>query len=155
MILAIALLLAAPEAADAGVSDPQLEQELQKALQADQAAKAAQQPAPAAATSSGAPPAMLARGSQSLNPDMSVIVDADFGWQRRPMSYLNGDDPDLKAEPGLHAIGPAVQEVEVAASAIVDPYFKAEVYLTIPNLEGIEVEDAFATTTSLSWNLQA
>ena len=27
-------------------------------------------------------------------------------------------------------------------------------YLTIPNLTGIEVEEAFATTTSLPWNLQ-
>src|SRR5438477_874362 len=153
MILAIALLLAAPEAADAGVPDQQLEQELQKALQADRTAKSAQQPAPPAATSGAAAP-LLTRGSQSLNPDISVILDADFGWQRRPMSYLNGDDPDLKAESGLHAVGPAVQEVEVAASAIVDPYFKGEVYLTIPNLEGIEVEEAFATSMSLPWNLQ-
>src|SRR5436190_1935828 len=42
----------------------------------------------------------------------------------------------------------------LAFSAIVDPYFKGEVYLTIPNLDGIEVEEAFATTTSLPWNLQ-
>ena len=89
MILAIALLLAAPEAADAGVPDQQLEQELQKALQADRTAKSAQQPAPPAATSGAAAP-LLTRGSQSLNPDISVILDADFGWQRRPMSYLNG-----------------------------------------------------------------
>jgi len=47
-----------------------------------------------------------------------------------------------------------VQEVELAFSAIVDPYFKGEVYLTIPNLSGLEVEEAFATTTSLPWNLQ-
>src|SRR3954466_13381516 len=149
MILAIALLLAAPEAADAGVPDAQLEQELQNALQADKAAAAAQQPAQAAPA-----PAPVARGTQSLNPDISAIVDADFGWQRRPLSYPSGDDPDLHAEPGVHAIGPAVQEVEVALSAIVDPYFKGEVYLTIPNLEGIEVEEAFATSTSLPWNLQ-
>src|SRR5947209_20208893 len=129
MILAIALLLAAPEAADAGVPDAQLEQELQKALQSDKAAADAQQPAPAAPS-----PAPVARGAQSLNPDISAIVDADFGWQRRPLSYLNGDDPDLKAQPGMHAIGPAVQEVEVALSAIVDPHFKGHVYLTIPHL---------------------
>ena len=148
MILALVLLLAAPDAADGGVSDPQLEQELQKALQADKAAQSGQQPAPA--TPAPAP----ARGTQSLNPDISAIVDADFGWQRRPLSYQSGDDPDLHAEPGMHAVGPSVQEVELALSAIVDPYFKGEVYLAIPNLEGIEVEEAFATTTSLPWNLQ-
>jgi hypothetical protein len=97
---------------------------------------------------------MPGRSSQSMNPDISAILDADFGWQRRPMSFLNGDDPNLMADPGLHAVGPAVQEVELAFSAIVDPYLKGEVYLTIPNLSGIEVEEAFATSMSLPWNLQ-
>src|SRR5436853_545512 len=46
------------------------------------------------------------------------------------------------------------KELELAFTAIVDPYFKGEIYLTIPNLEGIEVEEAFATTTSLPWNIQ-
>lgn len=136
--------------ADAGASD--LEQELQKAIQADQPKSQQQggpQPAPSAA------PVMPGRSAQSMNPDISAIVDADFGWQRRPMSFLNGDDPDLRPDPGLHGVGPAVQEVEIAASAIVDPYFKGEVYLTIPNLDGLEVEEAFATTMSLPWNLQA
>src|SRR5204862_3656038 len=47
-----------------------------------------------------------------------------------------------------------VQQVEIAAGALVAPYFKGEVYLTIPNLEGIDVDEAFAATTSLPWNLQ-
>jgi hypothetical protein len=163
MILAIALLLAAA-AADGGVpdADPQLEKELQNAIESDQAAarkgnppaQASPEPVPTAASAGGYAPPVL-RGSQSLNPDISAILDADFGWQRRPMSFLNGDDPNLHPDPGLHAVGPAVQEVELAFSAVVDPYFKGEVYLTIPNLRGIEVEEAFATTTSLPWNLQA
>ena len=89
-----------------------------------------------------------------MNPDISAILDADFGWQRRAPQLLNGDDPDLHAEGTRHAVGFTAQEVELAFSAIVDPYFKGEVYLTIPNLEGIEVEEAFVTTTSLPWNLQ-
>src|SRR5215212_7828158 len=106
MILAIALLLAAAaNEADGGVAvDPALEKELQQALQADTAANEKDQPAPA-------PPPP--RSTQSMNPDISAIVDANFGWQRRPMSFLSGDDPDLHADPGLHAIGPAVQEVEL------------------------------------------
>ena len=155
MNLALALLLAAAEV-DGGVpEDAQLQKELQQAIQSDQSAAAKSNPAAQAAAASDAPAAPLpARGTQSLNPDISAIIDADFGYQRRPLSFLNGDDPDLHADPGLHAIGPAVQEVELALSAIVDPYLKGEVYLTIANLAGIEVEEAFATTTSLPWNLQ-
>src|SRR5919204_3795960 len=160
----IALLLfalavpAAAQQADAGVPKD-LEKELEKAIQADKAAATQQgqqaQPAPAPATpSTGSAPQTLFRGAQSLNPDMSAILDANFGWQRRAPQLLNGDDPDLHAEGTRHAVGFTAQEVELAFSAIVDPYFKGEVYLTIPNLEGLEVEEAFVTTTSLPWNLQ-
>ena len=156
MFLAIALLLAAADV-DGGVpDDAPLQKELQQALQSDQSAAAKSNPDAQAAAVSDAPAVPLpARGTQSLNPDISAIIDADFGYQRRPLSLLSGDDPDLHADPGRHAVGPAVQEVELALSAIVDPYLKGEVYLTIANLAGIEVEEAFATTTSLPWNLQA
>jgi hypothetical protein len=36
----------------------------------------------------------------------------------------------------------------------VDPYFAANVFLTIPNLQGIEVEEAYAVTTALPAGLQ-
>src|SRR5713226_3999417 len=110
--------------------------------------------APPSATGGTAPPPPLLRGAQSLNPDMSVILDAEGGYQRRPLQFLNGDDPLLRGEEGKKSLGVAVQEVELAFSAIVDPYFRGDVFLTIPNLEGLEVEEAFATSTSLPWNLQ-
>ena len=159
----IAATAATPGAATAGPDggtpedDAKLQLELEKALGKDKTgAQGGSQPGPAAATSDSPPPAPanLARGSQSLNPDISAIVDLDFGYQRRQLSFLAGDDPDLKSATGRKAIGPLVQEVELALSAIVDPYFKGEVYLTIPNLSGLEVEEAFATTTSLPANLQ-
>src|SRR5438132_4395390 len=153
-------MLAAPVAAqqaDGGVSED-LQKELEKAIQADTQQKQGQRgppvPAPAVAASAESAPRTLFRGAQSLNPDMSAILDADFGWQRRAPQLLSGDDPNLHAEGTSHAVGFTAQEVELAFSAIVDPYFKGEIYLTIPNLEGIEVEEAFATTTSLPWNLQ-
>jgi hypothetical protein len=127
--------------------DPELQKELEKALKADQQAAQQQQQQ----QQQPAPP--LPRGSQSLNPDISAILDADFGYYRRAPQYLNGDDPNLHADTA-HALGFTAQEVELAFSAIVDPYFRADVFLTIPNLEGLEVEEAFATTTSLPWNLQ-
>ena len=163
MNLLLALVLAAAQA-DGGTpenpDDAQLQKELEGALGKDQAAGARQGAtvqAPTAATgdqSTPQPPPNLARGTQSLNPDISAIVDADFGYQRRAPMFQNGDDPDLGAPQSGKAVGPAVQEVELAFSAIVDPYFKGEVYLTIPNLSGLEVEEAFATSTSLPWNLQ-
>src|SRR5438105_5332010 len=153
-------MLAAPVAAqqaDGGVSED-LQKELEKAIQADTQQKQGQRgppvPAPAVAASAESAPQTLFRGAQSLNPDMSAILDADFGGQRRAPQLLSGDDPNLHAEGTSHAVGFTAQEVELAFSAIVDPYFKGEIYLTIPNLEGIEVEEAFATTTSLPWNLQ-
>ena len=161
-IALLLLALAAPAAAqqvDAGVPQD-LEKELEKAIQADTSAAAQQgqkgppAPAPAMTSSTGGAPQTLFRGAQSLNPDMSAILDADFGWQRRAPQLLSGDDTDLHAEGTRHAVGFTAQEVELAFSAIVDPYLKGEVYLTIPNLEGIEVEEAFATSTSLPWNLQ-
>src|SRR5438270_890477 len=162
MKLALLLLtLAGPLAAqqtDGGIPED-LQKELEKAIQADTARQKQDQrgppvPAPAVAASAESAPQTLFRGAQSLNPDMSAILDADFGWQRRAPQLLSGDDPDLHAEGTRHAVGFTAQEVELAFSAIVDPYFKGEIYLTIPNLSGIEVEEAFATTTSLPWNLQ-
>jgi len=158
LLLAIALPAAAQQV-DAGTPDD-LQKELEKAIRADSTATPAQDgtapPAPPAATSgsSGSAPQTLLRGAQSLNPDLSVILDGVFGYQRRTPQFLSGDDPDLGAQGTSHALGFMVQEVELAFSAIVDPYFKGEVYLTIPNLSGLEVEEAFATTTSLPWNLQ-
>jgi len=143
--------------ADGGPQDDAaLQRELERAMKGDaQAAQEKGQPAPAAATETPQGPAPSGgRAGQSLNPDLSAIVDADFGYARRAPSYLNGDDPDLKTDRTHKALGPLVQEVELAFSAIVDPYFKGEVYLTIPNLSGLEVEEAFATTTSLPANLQ-
>jgi len=146
LLLALALPAAAQQA-DAGVPED-LQKELESAIAADKAA------AQATSGSTASAPQTLARGAQSLNPDFSVIMDGNAGYQRRAPQHLSGDDPSLGAEASRHALGFTVQEVELAFSAIVDPYFKGEVYLTIPNLEGIEVEEAFATTTSLPWSLQ-
>jgi hypothetical protein len=115
-----------------------LERDLAAAIAADQAQQAGAVPAPKVPVGS--------RGFQSLNPDISVIADITGGWfQRRPI-LLSGDDPN--------GTGLTLQELELAFSAIVDPYFRGDVYLTIPNLSGIEVEEAYVTTLSLPANLQ-
>src|SRR5205085_2812476 len=65
-----------------------------------------------------------------------------------------GDDPVLRGGGADAPAGFAVQEVEVAFQATVDPYFRADVFLTIPNLSGVEVEEAAITTTGLPAGLQ-
>jgi hypothetical protein len=124
--------------------------DLQRAIQQDAAAAPAPTPAPASAQESVRKP-----GSSLLNPALSVILDGTFGyygWSRTDFQALGlpiaGDDPSATRE------GFGVQEVELAASAAIDPYLEGAVFLTIPNLEGIEVEEGYLVTTALPANLQ-
>jgi hypothetical protein len=153
--------------------------ELQKAIQQDAASTAASRgaaaPAPATAPDVTAAPPVPAfvnaqaqvrpAGSSLLNPAMSVILDGSFGYYGKSRADfealrlpLAGDDPagpspaGSAATPGREGFG--VQEVEVAASAAIDPYLDGAVFLTIPNLEGLEVEEGYLVTTSLPANLQ-
>ena len=48
----------------------------------------------------------------------------------------------------------SVREVELAVQAVVDPYFRGDVFLGISDLEGISIEQAFLTTTSLPNQLE-
>jgi hypothetical protein len=96
-----------------------------------------------------------APGSSLLNPALSFILDTSFGYYGQHTGQfdslglrLAGDDPSESRE------GFGVQEVEVAAQAAIDPYLEGAVFLTIPNLNGIEVEEAYLVTTSLPFNLQ-
>ena len=138
----------------------QTTEEIDKALKADQFAQPKTAPAPAptpptpANTSTVAPGtqspsggwAQVGRFFQSLNPDLSAIVDFAAGWYSQENVTRAGDDP---GHTGFNA-----QEVELAFQAVVDPYFRADIFLTIPNLGGLEVEEAFLTTTHLPWNFQ-
>jgi hypothetical protein len=47
-----------------------------------------------------------------------------------------------------------VREVEIAVQAVVDPYFRGDVFLGISDLEGIAIEQAYLTTTSLPNQLE-
>jgi hypothetical protein len=105
-------------------------------------------PAPAPAASA------VGRAFQSLNPDISAIMDLTAGFGQRAPLRLAGDDPDLKGGPSDHHAGFTVQEAEVGIQSIVDPYFRADLFLTIPNLQGLEVEEGVVTTTALPADLQ-
>jgi zinc transport system permease protein len=118
---------------------------------------AAAPPAPAAAAALGVQAAVRPQGAGVLNPDTSVIVDGSFGYYGRRYADFQrigfqippaGDDPAATKE------GFTLQEVELAFQAAIDPYLEGSVFLTIPNLEGIEVEEAYLLTTALPANLQ-
>src|SRR5450432_4644179 len=96
-----------------------------------------------------------APGSSMLNPALSFILDTSFGYYGQHTGQFDGlglriagDDPSETRE------GFGVQEVEVAAQAAIDPYLEGAVFLTVPNLTGLEVEEAYLVTTSLPFNLQ-
>jgi hypothetical protein len=107
-------------------------------------------PAPPSETRKTVAPA----GSGLMNPDISVIFDGVAGIANRTRASSAGDDPALGEPGGNHSGGIALQELEVGLQSTVDPFFTANVFLTIPNLGGLEVEEAYAMTTALPAGLQ-
>ncbi|HVZ75263.1 MAG TPA: hypothetical protein VHJ20_22955 [Polyangia bacterium] len=111
------------------------------------------------------PSTAAAPGASLLNPAISLILDGTFGYYGKSRADfralglpLAGDDP-AGPSPAMSATpngreGFGVQEVELAASAAIDPYLEGAVFLTIPNLDGLEVEEAYLVTTALPANLQ-
>jgi len=135
-------IASAASAPDGGTLEPSLSDQLDAA--AGKPVPATGAPPPAAAAAEGG-----SRFFQSLNPDISVILTGAAGYGQRAPLFLAGDDPDLKGGTSDHSAGITLQELEVAFQSIVDPYFRADVFLTIPNMSGLEIEEAFLTTTSL------
>lgn len=82
---------------------------------------------------------------QSLNPDLSVILDAGAAWHANDPTFVGGPDP--------RSFGPFLQSVELAVEADVDPFFTFESHL-VAGLSGLKVGEAFGTTLALPANLQ-
>ena len=96
-----------------------------------------------------------APGSSLLNPALSFVLDGTFGYyglHAGDFAMLGlpiaGDDPSDTLQ------GFGVQEIEIGAQSAIDPYLEGAIFLTIPNLEGLEVEEGYLVTTSLPANLQ-
>ncbi|HWV37515.1 MAG TPA: hypothetical protein VN033_03455 [Vulgatibacter sp.] len=93
-----------------------------------------------------APVVPLPPGPKIL-PDISLVgTFAAAAFTREPTLRLAAHEP-------LHD-GPQLQEIELALQSNVDPFLRADVYFAITE-EGLEVEEAYATTLALPWNLQA
>ncbi|HET9004713.1 MAG TPA: hypothetical protein VFN39_11985 [Gemmatimonadaceae bacterium] len=97
--------------------------------------EAAQAP-PAATTST--PPTGGAAGSTNprLLPDFSAV--GDFVGDLSPRGTTQGDSTRF-----------SVREVELSVQAVVDPYLRGDVFLGISDQEGLSIEQAFLTTTSI------
>jgi hypothetical protein len=81
-----------------------------------------------------APPATGA-GPQSLNPQISVIGDF-LGTANQNVPDFEGQSLDLR-------------EVEMAFQAQLDPFARADFFLTVPSLEDVEMEEGYVTFLTL------
>ena len=91
---------------------------------------------PASAKGQGTPPL------QSLNPDISII--GDF------LADLSPEEPRVNENHRRFSL----REIELAAQAAVDPYFRADFFLGVHEGE-LDVEEAYLTALSLPGELQA
>ncbi|HEX9667742.1 MAG TPA: hypothetical protein VGA95_14440 [Thermodesulfobacteriota bacterium] len=78
------------------------------------------------------------RALQTLNPDISIIGTFAGAW-------FNEDDPTVFAEADPQNTGVNLQEIEIGFQSVVDPYFRFDSFISLQK-EGIEVEEAYATT---------
>lgn len=89
----------------------------------------------------------IERVIQTLNPDISAIGIFSA-------SYYSKDEPLAGAEADPEDTGVNLQEIELAFSGSIDPYFRFDSYFSIGR-EEIEAEEAYATTlASLPLNSQ-
>ncbi len=115
--------------------------ELERALGADRAA-AEQARREAAPPRSGG----LLRAFQDLNPDLSFIADVALAaYQLEKPLLVGGHDPTKN--------GFNLQQLELAIGGAVDPYFRFDANLVFSQF-GVEIEEVYATTLMLPWNLQ-
>lgn len=83
---------------------------------------------------------------QSMNPDISFTLDLAGAWFSDEPDLLGGHDP--------HNFGFNLQGLELAVGSDVGPYFRFDSAIAF-HLEGVEIEEVFASTLALPWQFQA
>ena len=104
---------------------------LEEALAADRAAREERPTAPAPRAPTGV---------QGMNPDISLIGDVAFAWFSAEPDQRGGHDPNRN--------GFVLQQLELAVSSAVDPYFRFDAYVVFSEF-GVEIEEVYATTLAL------
>ena len=96
-------------------------------------------------------------GIQSMNPNLAVILNAGVASYGVAVASAPGsaasDEPLRTGGHDLDHSGFTLQQVELAIGASVDPYLRFDSNLVFK--EGVEVEEAYATSLNLPLNLQA
>ena len=146
---------APPQPSSDVTSAPVSEEEMadiEAALRADQAAEppvpsdagASAAPGGASPSESAARPA--AGGAQSMNPDLSLILDVAGAWfSDEHHLQTGGHDPTRT--------GFNLQQLELSVASVIDPYFRFDGNLVF-SLFGVELEEAYGTTLDLPLRLQ-
>ncbi|HYX91908.1 MAG TPA: zinc-regulated TonB-dependent outer membrane receptor, partial [Myxococcaceae bacterium] len=116
---------------------------IQRSLSSDAPARGsnATPPAPPPQT-----PAPRGFSLQSLNPDLSFIADVAGAWFSKGEPFqTGGHDP---TERGFN-----LQALEMAVSKAVDPFFRFDANFAFSQ-EGVEIEEAYATSLSFPFRTQ-
>lgn len=95
----------------------------------------------AASPRAAAPPVV-----SSFNPDIGVVLDLAAGWFSQDENLQTGGHDPTKN-------GFNLQQLELSIGKAVDPYFRFDSNLAFSQ-EGVEIEEAYATTLALPANLQ-
>lgn len=134
-------------AQDAGVTSDQEEADLAADLARIQAANASTTSAATPADTSPSSPETStgSASSRGLSNVMNPAISANGLFYAGGTSRSRDADYDTTGELGT---GFTIQEIELQASAIVDPYFRADVVLA-GNLDEVGFEEAYLTTLEL------
>jgi hypothetical protein len=104
--------------------------------------------APAAAATPGTGASPYAR--LLAMPDLSAVASFAAAWNDYDVAALSPRSGPYAPRDSLAFL---LQEVELSLRSVIDPYARAEVYLSV-GPEGAAVEEAFLTTTALPAGLQ-
>ncbi|HEX9289503.1 MAG TPA: hypothetical protein VF904_08270, partial [Anaeromyxobacteraceae bacterium] len=85
-----------------------------------------------------------------LLPDISAIGSGALAWNQLDVGTLSPrGDPFAPA----HTVQPIFQELELGVQAVIDPYARADIFLTF-SPEGAGIEEAYLTTLGLPYGFQ-
>jgi hypothetical protein len=118
---------------------------IERSLTSDAATAAANATPPARAgeTAASAP---TAGPVSTVNPDLAVILDT-------ALAAFSKDNPRQAGDHDPAKNGFTIQQLELALSKAVDPYFRFDGFVVFSH-EGVEVEEAYATAVALPGSLQ-
>jgi len=147
--VACALLMASAAAARAQQPTPRTRQDSLARARADSVA---------AADSIALMRALEAQRADTARPQAGPTATGPVNPRLLPdISAISDFVADLSPDGSTQEDGSrfTIREVELALSSVVDPFFRADFILGLSDLEGIAIEEAYATTTSLPAQLQA